>query len=389
MSPPWKRLRGEELSAYAASIHAADQWGDFAKHLATHGTVEDFHHFVERDCKPVEKCLEVFSSNPLAALDWIQKYLTTPQSDVYNLSQSHLFVGKYVCEHMSSFENKTADAIFEHINFETMTKLHKVELFKPLISSGMHHIVEKHWGAYKPLIENLMKGKLESFVTFSAFFGFNLHDRINWRPNPGQHKHDLFVACCIGGLVDGLKYISPSEKKHVLIIDAFCKAIDPIHRERSEKFETILNHLWDHYPNTPWHDDHRVLYAIRHTSPQLEQKILNHFQQKANYILRHHAAAIVLQAITHKNKSLVNTLLPLMDQQHFSEVIDCIILRRQKYAVETVLSLPNGDQVFRDHLSAYKGENLQWGEHTYNTLQASRLKKTLKTQNAPAPKRKM
>lgn len=389
MSPPWKRLRGEELSAYAASIHAANQWSPFAKHLATHGTVEDFHHFIERDRKPVEKCLEVFPSNPVAALDWIQKYLTTPQSDPHNLSQSHLLVGKYVCEHMSSFEKQTADAIFEYINFDALTKFHKLDLFKPLVSSGMHHVVEKHWGAYKPLIENLMKSRLEGFVTFSAFFGFNLHDRINWCPLHYQKKQDLFVSCCIGGLVDELKYINISEEKHLLLIDAFCKTVNPIHRERSQNFESVLNYLWDTYPNTPWYEDGRVLQAIRHTSPQLTQKIVNCFQNNAPHILRIQGNILACKSLGEKNKDVFNAMVPFVGLDDLPEVVGTIIRHRQKFAVKTIVSLPNGDQMFAKTMTSYKGEDRQWAEHAYNTLQASRLKTTVKAQGVSTAKRKM
>lgn len=389
MSPPWKRLRGEELSAYAASVHVADQWGAFAKHLAIHGTVQDFHHFVERDRKPVEKCLDVFSSNPVAALDWIKKYLNAPQSDEYNLSQAHLFVGKYVCEHMSSFQNQTADTIFEHINFDALTKVHKTDLFKPLVSSGMHHVIEKNWNAYKPLIEGLMKSKLENFVNFSAFFGFNLHDRINWRPSDYQKKQDLFVSCCIGGLVDELKYLRVSEEKHLILIDAFCKTVNPIHREHSQNFERVLNYLWDTYPNTHWHEDGRVLQSIRHTSPQLTQKVVHYFQHNAPHTVRIQASIIACKSLADKNKNLFTVMAPFVGQDALPEVIDSIICHRQKCAVKTIVSLPNGDQIFAKMMTSYKGEDRQWAEHAYNTLQASRLKRTVKAQGVSTAKRKM
>lgn len=390
MGRPWKHLRGEELSAYAASIHAADQWGDFAKHLATHGSVEDFHRFVELDCKPVEKCLEVFSSNPLAALDWIKKHLNAPQSDPHQTSQTHAFVGKFVCEHMADFgDPATATAIFEHINFNAMTKFHKIDLFKPLVSSGMHHIVEKNWETYKPLMEGLMEKNLANYVTFSAFFGFNLHDRINWRPSYYKDKEDLFVSCCVGGLVDELKNISLSEKKHAVIIDAFCKTVNPMHRERSENFERVLNHLWDSFPNTSWYSDNNVLQAILHTSPDLTQKIVQYFQKSVPHVFHCYVNSIALKAIVYKNKSLVKTLIPLVAQSDLAEVVDCIIRRRQKYAVEAILSLPNGDRICQERFNTYKDESRLWAEQAYNTLQASRLKKTLKMKGSPAPKRKM
>lgn len=390
MSRPWKHLRGEELSAYAASMHAADQWGAFAKHLAAHGTVQDFHHFVERDSKPVEKCLEVFSSNPVAALDWIKKYLNTPQSDPHNLSRAHLFVGKFVCDHLSGFKDpKSAHAIFEHIDFAAMTKFHKIELFKPLVCGGLHFVIEKNWDTYKPLMEGLMKSKLANYVTFSAFFGFNLHDRINWRPSHYQNKHDLFVSCCIGGLVDGLKYISVSEEKHLLLIDAFCKTVNPVHRERSENFERVLNHLWDTYPNTPWHQEGRVLQAIRHTSPQLAQKIVHYFQHNAPHTLHIQANIIARKSLADKNKELFKIVAPFVGQDSLPEVVESVICYRQKFAVKTIVSLPNGDQIFAKMMTSYKGEDRQWAEHAYNTLQASRLKKTLTIEGVSSAKRKI
>lgn len=349
MGHPWKHLRGEELSAYAASIHAADQWGNFAKHLAAHGKVEDFHRFVERDCKPVEKCLEVFSSHPVAALDWIKKYLQTPQSDTHNMSQSHFFVGKFVCDHMAYFGNRTtANTIFDHINFEGLQNTHKIQLFKPLVSSGMQHIVERNWELYQPLFQN-MNDKVADYVVFGAFFGFSFKHRINWRPSYYKHKEDLFVACCVGGLMDTAKEMQLPNTKHNVILDAFLRTLHPP-GSRAKNFKSVLKCLWESYPETPWHTDERILSTVLHAPPQLSEKIIDYFHRHAPGTVEKRAGSIACKAIERKNLRLLNLITPFISIKALPEVIYFTVGEHNESIIEVLIELPEGDKVFKDSL---------------------------------------
>lgn len=391
MSPPWKHLRGTELSAYASSIDAADQWGNFAKHLAKYGTIEDFHRFVERDPKPAEKCLEVFASHPEAALDWLAQYLQNSKSDPdpKARSRAQYTVAKFVCEHTSAFGD-TAHAIFEHIDLSSMERTHKVQLFKPLVYSGMHNIIEKNWEMYQPLMENLMPQDLTQHVMFSAHFGWNLHERINWHASYYKHSEELFVACCVGGLLSAAQRFYIAEKKFPVILEAFFKTANPTHKERAANCGEVLNYLWDTYPNIPWASSLDIWHVFG-VSSVLDKKMAAHFKKTSPYALKQHASLLANKAIGENNLALFNVIFPHVPSDDKTEVVRCALIYRKKTVVKSLLALPDGDMLFHATLKdpAVNTETKAWAEQYYATLQRSALKKSIKTTATSTPKRKM
>ena len=392
MSPPWKHLRGTELSAYAASVHAADQWGRFANHLAKYGTIEDFHRFIERDPKPVEKCLEVFASHPQAALDWLAQYLHNSKSepDPKARSRAHYTVAKFVCEHASVF-GAAANAIFDHIDLNSMERTHKVQLFKPLVHSGMHNIIENNWEMYKPLIENLMPQDLNQHVKFSAYFGWNLHGRINWHASCYKHSEELFVACCVGGLLVAAQQFYITDKKFPVILEAFFKTANPMNKERAANCGEVLNYLWDTYPNIPWGSSLDIWHVFG-VSSVLDEKMAAHFKKTSPYALKKHACVLANKAIEGNNLALLNVIVPHVPSDEKADVMHRALISRKKTIVKSLLALPEGDVLFHTTLKdpAVSTETRAWAEQWYATLQRSVLKKNIKTTTTtPATKRKM
>lgn len=390
MSPPWKKLRGDELSAYAASIQASDQWGDFAKHLAKHGTLQDFNNFVERDRRPLEKCLAVFADHPTAALDWIVQHLQhSTQTDPKLISQTHYTIAKFVCDNMSQL-GECARAVFQHIDLKKMERVHQRGIIKPLLHSGLHHIIEQDWEMYKPLLDSFTPAQLENHVMFAAYFGFNLHERIHWSPTYYKNTEDLFVACCVGGLLQAAKNLHLSEKKHAVIVEAFVKTSNPLNKIRAANCSEVLNHLWDTYPNTPWHSSLDVWHVLG-VCPTLDQKIVGYFQRTAPHALEQHVGVLACKAVEDNNTPLFNVVFPFVPSEDQTEVVARALFSRRKAILKTVLALPNGEQVFHQTLNecSLRNETRQWAENFSSTLQRRALEKSIKTIDAPQMKRKM
>lgn len=393
MSKEWKHLRGAQLSAYATSVQASDQWHDFVKHLAKHGNEQDFHNFINGSFQPLLKCLEVFDSHPAAAFLWVQQYVeqqTRQSNNPKEISATHYAIASFACENPDGFSTVSSNEILNLVDWRAMDPIKQKFLIKDLVANRWSHVIEQNWEMYKPIFEKMMPIDCQQHVMFCAHFGFDLHARINWRPSTPLQSKDLFIACCVGGLLNSIQDLHFPEHRHNVIIKAFEKTASDLEMGTSaQNIQNVLNYLWEAYPNTPWHRSSNLLPVLTAADPLLMQKVIDHVHINEPTKLTSLAHKIALEAIDKKSTALFKAIAPHLLSEHHSEIIIASVNARQTAMVKQLLNKPGIADVFHTTVQTCKPKSQEWAQNLYNTLQRSVLHKTTKSAGANHAKRKM
>lgn len=371
----WSQLRGEELSAFAASPAAKDEGEDFAAHLENYGSEQDFYNVIEQFEKPLIQCFNVFYAHPTAASNWLSNKLATSSSstDHFNAAMRIAHDALY----LRSSSAKMVD-ILDFVDHHKVLPEHRSILFESLVRGHLFDALQKHWDVYQPTAQKNAK----EYVLLAATHGWDLRSHLNWSPKP--HEIDeYFQACCEGGLLECAQQWNITD--HNTLTESFAstavRSFPPAH--------DVLNYLWDNHPNTRWESNKDVLKAIVYMPPDLAQKVVDHHHQCAPQKMEKEAVWLTSYAIEENNSVLFDCVFPHLNPKDHYKAMATAIGYRKKVWLKTLLQKPNAQKNFHKALKASDASHQQWAAEVYANMQNTTLRKQLKNIPAAVVKRKM
>ena len=377
MSTEWSELRGTELSAFAASPAAKNKRSEFVRHLRAYGSQTDFDNFINQQNKPVEKCVEWYSSHPTAAHQW----LLTALRCAPNQGKTHFLVAFCACTHHQNIKkiNAPLEELINSVDFSTIDSDNLGVLLPHLLTAGLRDVVEKNWTLYEPLVRQ----NLEPNIVLFASFGWDLQAKIAWSPSTVAWAQRYFIQCCAGGLLHRVKQNPMEPTQTQVLLHAFYHAA-----RNAPHTNAVLQYLWDTYPVTPWYKVDRAVRWAHKFPPTLGHDFVQQVKTapKGEEML----AAAVAQCVSSKDTETIAYLFPYVDPRMHHRLVGMVAESRNTTVLQQILAHPKGEKQFLQGVKNLSPAYKTRAEDMRVVLQHRVLSKELKAvKSKSVPKRKM
>jgi len=371
----WKTLRGAELSNFAISARAQALGADFALHAAKYGTQQDYHAFINASSNPLETCTELFLASPLASSAWLISHLQTSK-DPY----THLNAALHILSNVELLlkENCDPHKILAHVDFANIPEEENLGVFHALVYAAAFDLIRDHWDVYEKAIQD----NLGENVMFAAQWGLDIRTRVVWEPkNPGE-THAYFTACCRGGLLERVKQLSIDPEERRLLRNSFVLSIS------NPYAYDVLEHLWDAYPNTHWHQEDLILHATCNIAQPLRKKVIDYFIKQRPDVAQQILTELACAAISNRNTDVYKSVFPYIATSNYSQLLCTSIEYRNKTVLKQLLQHPKVIQSFNKTLSQSEPTNQQWALEVRAQVQNKTIAQAVGVKKGSQPKRR-
>ena len=343
----WSGYRGEALTAFATSCPKFEpqEQKDFAVHLEQHGTAEDFAAWAAADPSFWSRynALGLFAHCPTVSSPvLIQTLKNSLDSDLHKATVYELLLLKP--ESAPLVQN-----VLPHINYSLFSSSDLSHLLYYMMGARFCDVLDTHWSVFKPIIEQ----RLQQNIVDAARVGWDLRSKIEVTPsNPSKY----FEACCEGNLLHRIQELAGTPIKTASITRGFYKAAKNNH-------ENVVRHVWDTYPNTPWHGDQKstsVLTAVPYVSWEIAQKILDHCLHHDPEQLSEIRDTLLHLAIGQKNTPLFAFLEPYAYNTELYPLYKEAVVCEFEEAVVMLLRRPDSHSLFHLVLNDFRNDYLNW-----------------------------
>ncbi len=360
----WKTLRGTELSDFATTARAQALGADFALHVAKYGTQRDYHAFINASSTPLETCTEWFFASPSASSAWLISYLQT-STDPY----THLNTALHVLSNVELLlqENCDPHQILAHVDFANIPEEENLGVFHALVYAAAFDLIRDHWDVYEKAIQN----DLGENVIFSAQWGLDIRTRVNWNPTTPDETHAYFTACCRGGLLERVKQVSIDPKERRVLRNSFVLSIS------NPYAYDVLEHLWQAYPDTHWHQEDLILHAVCNIAQPLRQKVIDYFIKQRPNISHNILTTLASTAISNRKPDIYKSVFPYIPVKNYPNLMRTAILHRHKSVLNKLLQHPKASKLFDEALNGSEPSNQQWALDVFAQAQNKTLVKAI------------
>lgn len=361
MSTHWNHLRGEDLSAFAASPQAINEEGAFAQHLEQYATALDFVNWIEQKEIPLLSALKVFADCPHVAQPWLME---TMRADTH--PNSHYAAAIQLAIPTSTVVSSQAKDVLNSLNYAIIPTEGLKTVCDVLLVAKVFDTIERHWTVFNTVAQ----ADPQKFLIRAASVGMDLHDQLGPPLDPVQY----FRVCVAGGLLGRVQQYSPDPSQIQAVTQAFTVAALR-YADNPSAMAPIMQYLWDAYPNQPWHTVEETLGLAAYAPKALAQKIAVHYHTHAPDKLKMHAEGLTAHAIYAKKKELFDAMFPHVDPSEHSKVFYSAIHNRRKAFLTTLLTrtTDNGHAGFFEALEKCTAKDQQWAKTFYATRQKTLL----------------
>lgn len=358
----WSGYRGETLTAFAKSgpkFDTGKEIQDFASHLEKYGTADDFAAWAATDPSfwlrysamgLLAQCPTVSSPVLIHTLE------NSLDRDLHGTVAHEMLRLAPVQEHRPVVQN-----VLNHVNYSLCSSSVLHSLVHNLMRGRFFDVMEKKWSVFEPTL----KQDLQQNILDAARLGWDLRSKIEGTPS---NHSKYFEDCCEGNLLHRVQELAGKPIKTASITRGFYKAAQNHH-------ESVVRHLWDTYPNTPWHGDQEatsVLTAAIDVSWEMGQKILEHHQRHYPELIFTMRGTLMQQAIRRNNPQLFAFLEPHTNKtEWFSLYKEAVVCEFEK-AVVMLLRRPDSHPSFHSALNEFRNDyrnwttQIQWAENIYS-----------------------
>lgn len=369
MKKDWINLRGDKLAAFAASPQAAKERSGFIAHLAEYGTIADFTNAVNAKPYPLDYCLEVYNKFPQAADHWLSAAIQSPDP-VHRQKVFRAIVDRVT-------DCGAPQKLLDRVRFEEMNTSSLDTVFLSLVLCGLKEVVERHWGVF----EQIMSRDTEQKVTIAATKGWDLASKINWTPS-ADNKEKYFICCCQGGLLEQIQNMKVSYQTAY-------KGFTRTAFQYSKKSHTVMEYLWDAYPDLRHLISPDVLVSVARVSLKMSEKLIAHFKEHTPHELPIQSFYICNQAAFASNTKALELFLPYVERQMHEILLVNILSERNLPLLQRVLSFPYIDHTIEELMPLVSEDHQIWAQEVLNQQQAQRLNDVVAASATLQPKRKI
>ena len=369
MSKKWNKLKGADLSAFAASDAAHDTDGSFLLYLSKHGTMSDIHAYINTAHDPVEECIDVFPFSPHAAQQWFINTLNNaPDASTTFKIALHTF------ENIPFLLlNKIDHApLLECIDFSNIPPDRYETMFRLLANAGEFDLLRTHWNTYKTAIEN----NPEDNVIYAAEYCLDIRTRLPWSPQNSDQLQRYFTACCAGGLIERAKECKIESSNKKLLRDTLLLVC-----LRNPYNDEALHYLLDEYPKSQWFKEDWILNATAKVSSSVRQKIIQHFHHHAPTFFNNNVVGMIHMAVQEKNKAVFDDLFPYLSSDEYPMLMTVAAHNKNTKVFTKLLKQPNGSTYFAAALNTINPKLQKWANDRACEVQNRTLRTEVKTQS--------
>lgn len=374
MSKKWNKLKGADLSGFAASQDAQQADGGFLLYLRKHGRASDIHTYINNSCDPVEKCMDVFPFSPHVAQQWFINTLNSaPNAD------TNFKIALHTVENIPLLKLNNIDhtTVFNCIDFSNIPPEHCEVMFRVLVEQGEFDLLRTHWETYKTAIQS----NPEDNVIYAAERCLDIRTRVQWSPQTSDQKERYFTACCVGGLIARAKEckIAPSNKK--LLRDTLLLVC-----LRNPYNDEALQYLLDEYPKSQWFKEDWILNATSKVSSSVRQKIVQHFHHHAPTFFNNNVVGMIHMAVQEKNMAVFDDLFAYISPDDFPLLMRAAVHSKNTKALTKLLKQPNSSTYFAAALNNVDPKLEKWANDLACKLQNATLRKEVQHHNQQNPR---
>lgn len=376
----WKDLRGDRLSAFASGPLKTHESKAFALHLMQYGTQQDFSNWIGNHSQPcLSACKMLFDAPDFAKVWLIDQLEINLHLDPTSASYVHHNVLIHLMKHHSTLNQDLslpALEVLDHIKFDAIHPSDRAAAFNVLLQAKLFDRIEAHWNIF----EQTVREKPRTFLPFTAFMGWDLHDKLDVTP---EEPLQYFIGCCAGGLLHRVKQY-PAQPSKVIEIGQALVQTAYSNKDKPKIMAEILEYLFDTYPNQPWYKTVETLATLVVYAPApYPQKIIDHFSQNAPDILKQQAEFLACHAIYNKKHKLLDVLFPYVDPSDHYKLFDNALINKRKLALKTLLSKctenNTGHESFFKALDGGGSKRNSWANEVYAAYQKDVLNSKLQT----------
>jgi len=374
----WKTLRGSELSEFAATARAQALGADFALHVAKYGTQQDYHTFLNTSTTPLDTCTEYFLAWPSASSAWLISHLKTSK-DPY----SHLNAAHHILANVETLAEENCDPyeILACVDFANIPEDENIGMFHALVYAAAFDVIRDHWGVYEKAIQN----NVAENVIFAAQWGLDIRTRVNWAPATPGETHAYFTACCRGGLLSRVKELSIGPQERQLLRKSFVLSTpNPYAHE-------VLEHLWEAYPDTYWHQEELILRSACKIAQPLRQKVIEHFVKQSPALAQQILTELACGAVSSRNKDIYKSVFSYIPVENYSQLLRTAIDHRSKTVLKQLLQHSKTSKLFNKVLGETEPTNHCWALEVLAQVQNKTLTQSvgMKKGTSPVSRRKI
>lgn len=370
ISMDWSALRGEDLSAFAASTNVQEISQTFVQHLARHGTQQDFAAYINQQANPIEKCFAVHGLFPTAAQAWLIAQLSQ-QPTVQATANLHYHITQQIVAH------NLPKKMFTHVDFAKMTDLQHTMLFFKLVDSGFQSKIVEHWSLFQKICAKSPK----RHYLYALSYGLDLGKHIQWSAKTILESAQYFVACCSGGFLERVKKLRSTSQ--TMAVDAFAQTL----KNRPPNAYEILEHVWNTHPNAPWHTQ-VLLRPLANFSLTLAKRLMEYYKIHDKHLYNSAALDLLEHAIETKNKDVVEFALPHIKPRDRVDMVVLATTTKHRPTIEIILSSFK-PQEHHTVLHWVPQEHKNMVNEILSQMQAKRIEEQLNSGTKSATKRKM
>lgn len=366
----WSILRGEDLSAFAASTNVQEISQSFVRHLAQHGTHDDFAAYINQQTNPIEKCFAVHYLFPAAAQAWLVAQLST-QSTPQSTANLHYHITEKI------IGTVLPKKMFNHVDFTKMTEVQHKTLFFRLVCNNVHAKVVENWNVF----EKICAKNPKDHYLYALSYGLDLGGHVVWSPKTSHERDQYFVACCTGGFLERVKKLRSTSQ--TMAVDAFAQTL----KNRPPNAHEILEHVWTTHPNAPWHTQ-VLLRPLANFSLPLAKRLMEYYKTHDKKLYNSAALDLLEHAIETKNKDVVEFALPHIKPRDRVDMVVLATTIKHRPSIEIILaSFKPQDHHKMLHWIPQEHKNMV--NEILSQLQAKRIGEQLNSVTKSAIKRKM
>lgn len=371
----WKTLRGTDLSEFSTTAHAQALGADFALHVAKYGTQQDYHAFLNASTTPLDTCTEYFLASPLASSNWLISHLKTSKDPYTHLNAAH-----HILANVETLLKENCDPykILACVDFANIPEGENLGVFHALVYAAAFDLIREHWDLYEKDIQN----DVGENVLFAAQWGLDIRTRVNWEPTTPDETHAYFTACCRGGLLQRVKELVIDSNDKKLLRNSFVLSIpNPYAHE-------VLEHLWDTYPNTNWHQEDLILRSAGNIAQPLRKKVIEYFVKQSPDLTQQILTALACGAVSSRNTDIYKSVFPYISVENYSQLLRTTIDHRNKTVLKQLLQHPKTSKLFNKVLGETEPANHCWALDVQSQMQNKTLKNAVAVKKDAQPTRR-
>lgn len=346
-----------------------------AEHLETHAAESDFSNWVGRHPTPMHLALAVFHHCPTVAHKWLIAMLNTNTTPTVHyevlIKMAHLHM-------VNGIVSERASEVLKCVNLNTIECSRLPRIFDVLLKGKSFATIEDNWDVLLPII---VRDPIKACID-AAHNGWDVRARLPECVIPVQSMPEYFTACCIGGLIECAKSCNILPDQHETLLNAFVLTMS-----HNNKSESVLNYLWEAYPNTPWHHSNHLLSNLLLVSHAVAQKIVKQYRVYAPEELEGAALYLTASALSNDCPKLYDLMLPFVEQKDLYKVVYATIDARNEEFLMNLLTSPHAEDNFANAFDKAlemcagleDNGNIQWATEIYNKHQNQLLHENINT----------